>query len=149
MVKKALHIFLAMHLLISSIGLPVYEHICQKNGSTFSLFIESNNCCSKSNIKSPKRSCGFRKTDDSSAKITKKPCCEDKITYNKLEVISKDLMVDVSPVKELLTSTLNEYFTINYLPQIPIEQKSLGFHLYKPPPIHRVQFTILYQSFLC
>lgn len=149
MIFKGLHILLAFNLLISTIGVSAYEHICSKNGSTFSIFVKPQSCCSKKKSKScSANGCSQHKSNNSPS-FNKKPCCEDKTHYKKLSVSATEQT-------KVIPSELQSIF---YLPVDVISFSKIGFicenektlksYLYKPPPLTVDNLRVLYQSFLC
>jgi hypothetical protein len=72
-----LHITISLNLLLSNIGMPIFEHICKRQGTTISFYIKSKTCCSK---KSKCHIAQARKTQDdykSKEEFKKQPCCKD------------------------------------------------------------------------
>lgn len=149
MFNKSLHIILAINLFISSFGLMTFEHICSKNGTTLSFFIKSEGCCAKKKVKSCSvTGCTLHKSNHGLS-FEKKPCCEDKTHYKKLNLSAIEL------TKVILT----EVQSIYYLPVAEISfnennfnsenEKTLKLFLYKPPPLPVDNLRVLYQSFLC
>ena len=153
MFSKLLHILLAFNLLISSMGVTAYEHICQKNGTNIAFFIRSHSCCTQKKQKccSAKKvgSCDTKDVKIKGDAINKKPCCEDKSHYKKLNTnaseITKVVFSNIQPIFcetiALVSSTLTDIISEN--------EKTLRFYLYKPPPLPVDNLRVLYQSFLC
>ena len=153
MIFKGLHILLAFNLLISTIGFRVFEHICSKNGTSIAIFIKSNSCCTKKK----KKCCSAKKvylceTKDVLAKgqtIKKKPCCEDKSHYKKLNTnaseITKVIFSDTQTV--FYSPIVGVCFDLN--DKVKENAKTLRFYLHKPPPLSVDNLRVLYQSFLC
>ena len=149
MIFKVLHILLAINLLISSIGVAAFEHICSKNGTTLSFFIKSESCCSKKKAKScSATSCAQHKSNHGIS-FNKKPCCEDKIHYKKLNISAteqtKVFLLEIQPIVyyPIVGHLLSEN---NVLSE---NEKTLRSYLYKPPPLPLDNLRVLYQSFLC
>ena len=150
MINKVLHILLAFNLLISSMGVTAFEHICQKNGTTLAYFVKSHNCCSqKKQNCSVVNNLGICQTSDSGKQgvnIKKKPCCEDRSYYKKLNTnaseFEKITLIELYPVS-------NSYWiNSSILEHVQENEKTVRFYLYKPPPIYK-DHRVLYQSFLC
>jgi hypothetical protein len=149
MILKVLHILLSIHLLVSSTGLAVYEHICSKNGTSYSLFVKPQSCCSKKKTKSCSAAgCAHHKAGND-VNIKKKPCCEDKTHYKKLNLTATEYS------KLILKVTQPEYISFpisGYSAEfdgLSQNSKTLRFYLYKPPPLQVDNLRVLYQSFLC
>ena len=149
MLNKSLHILLALNLFISSFGLMAFEHICSKNGTTFSVFLKPDSCCSKKKVKSCSATGCTKHKSNHGVAFNKKPCCEDKTHYKKLSVSATEQT-------KVIPSELQSIF---YLPVDVISFSKIGFicenektlksYLYKPPPLTVDNLRVLYQSFLC
>ncbi len=153
MISKVIHILLAFNLLISTMGLTAHEHICQKNGTTIAFFIKSHSCCTQKKQKccSAKKEllCETKDVLSKEPSINKKPCCEDKSHYKKLNTNASEITkVVLSYIQPIISETLVS--SISSLTIIDIEnEKTLKFYLYKPPPLSVDNLRVLYQSFLC
>lgn len=149
MILKVLHILLSIHLLVSSTGLAIYEHICSKNGTSYSLFVKPQSCCSKKKTKSCSAAgCAQHKTGHDT-NIKKKPCCEDKTHFKKLNLTATEYS------KLILKANQPQYisfpvsgYSIEFV-GLSQNSKTLRFYLYKPPPLQVDNLRVLYQSFLC
>lgn len=149
MLGKSLHILLAFNLFISSFGLIAFEHICSKNGTTFSVFVKPQHCCSKKKSKSCSASGCAKNGINQTASFNKKPCCEDKTHYKKLNVsateITKVVFSEIQPVfyHPIAGISLSDGDFIGE------NEKTVRFYLYRPPPLPVDNLRVLYQSFLC
>lgn len=153
MIFNLLHIFLAFNLLISSVGITANEHICQKKGRSIAFFLKPNSCCTPKK----KSCCSSKKIAICSSKshcskentFSKKPCCEDKTHYKKLNVsateITKIVFSEIQPFfyYPVAGISLSDYDFIGE------NEKTVRFYLYRPPPLHVENLRVLYQSFLC
>jgi hypothetical protein len=148
-----LHILLAVNLLISSMGVTIHEHICQKNGTTFTFFTKSHSCCSSKK----KKCCSVKKSHhcESNAllsygtNIKKKPCCEDKSHYSKLNTNASEVTKVVFSELQSVTYTPLVFAPYALNNEVIDNAKTLRFYLYKPPPLYVDNLRVLYQSFLC
>lgn len=153
MVFKVLHILLAFNLFISSMGISVFEHICQKNGTTISFFVKSGDCCS------PKRSayCSAKKVKscegnhqyNKGTSFSKKPCCNDKVSYNKLNVTATNNIKVENEVLHPISFDKSEVLPVSASIACTCDQNTLKAFHYKPPPLYPNNIRVLYQSFLC
>ncbi len=155
MFSRFLHIILALNLLVSSIGVAVYEHICSKKGTSLGFFQKPENCCHKSKVKScclkrKAKTCSIPICTNSSQPIlNKKPCCEDKSNFNKLNVAATAYEKIVLDVVQKMFSIVEQKFNLELLELPTSNEKTLSFHLYKPPPLYTEDIRVLHQSFLC
>lgn len=148
-----LHILLAFNLLTSSVGVSIFEHICQKNGTTVAFFFKSNSCCTQKKKKCCSASkaslCATKDVAIKGQNIKKKPCCEDKTHYKKLNTnaseIAKVIFSDIQPV--FYNPIVGVSYDLNDM--VKENEKTLRFYLYKPPPLPVDNLRVLYQSFLC
>ncbi|MBK8698759.1 MAG: hypothetical protein IPN29_04170 [Saprospiraceae bacterium] len=146
---KGLHILLAFNLLVSTSGLSTFEHICSKNGSTFSIFVKPNSCCSKKKSKCCSDNACTKHLSNHDFAFTKKQCCENKTHLKKLNVsateLTKIVLTDIQPIfYNPIAGTIlseNDFLSEN--------EKTIRFYLYKPPPLSVDNLRVLYQSFLC
>ncbi len=146
---KFLHIILALNVLLSTSGVTVFEHLCQMNGRTISIFIQPKGCCKSQKVTQnscQKAKCSLK--DHHHSSLSKKPCCEDKSQLLK--------STSEGAIQKIVTFDFNfDFITVNFLPSIvwasnitPTSQKALRFYLYKPPPTV-TDIRVFIQSFLC
>ena len=149
MFYKFLHIFLSLNLMISSLGLMGFEHICSINGTSFSLYVKPQKCCSKAVAKTCSASCCSKHQTKKGVSFNKKPCCEDKTHYKKLNVsateFTKTLLSEIQP------TFYNPITWVTFDPNNIVigNEKTLRFYLYKPPPPPVEDLRVFFQSFLC
>jgi hypothetical protein len=145
---KILHIILALHVLLSSTGVTVFEHLCQMRGRTIGVFIKPHSCCAqKESYRTSwqkSQTCHLNKTPQ----INRKPCCQDKSQFLKSDIKG-------APQKIASPAFHFQVFAFQALPAraleldfTPISQKTLRFYLYKPPP-QVTDIRVFIQSFLC
>ncbi len=153
MVLKVLHILLACNLFISSMGISVFEHVCQKNGTSISLFVKSGGCCSvkKRTCCSAKKAklCEALHHNHKGASISKKPCCSDKASYKKLNVTATNNIKVETVVLQPIFFDKSEVLPVNRIIACTHDQKTRKAFLYRPPPLYPNNLRVLYQSFLC
>lgn len=151
MIVKALHIILALNILLSSSGVTVFEHLCRMKGRTASFLFQAGSCCKKQKtIKSPchKTKCCSKKEAARGTSIHKKPCCEDKAQFFKTDtegiVVQKKSLPDFK-----FQPIFADPFANSQHPGVfPLHPKKPRFYLYKPPLIV-ADIRVLVQSFLC
>lgn len=149
MFGKSLHILLAFNLFISSFGLIAFEHICSKNGTTFSVFVKPQHCCSKKKSESCSASGCTKNGTNTTASFNKKPCCEDKTHYKKLNVSATEITkVVFSDIQTVFCHAIKGISLIDD-DFIGENEKTIRFYLYRPPPLPLDNLRVLYQSFLC
>ena len=149
MFEKLLHITLVLNLLVSSTGVTVFEHICSKNGSSFAFFIKPQSCCSKKKSRSCHKSRHIKQDKNENITLSKKPCCEDKYHFDKLNFagtsIEQTKSAAIQPIflhNPIVKGTLSsESFVFS--------ERSLRFNYYKPPPLNKENIRVLYKSFIC
>ncbi len=143
---KTLHLILAIHVLLSSTGLTVFEHLCQMKGRTVSIFTQPKGCCKLKN--SDKASCCLHEKETQDESFSRKPCCEDKSQLLKSNIdgaVQKIALPDFN-FQALYIQVLP--FQVIAFDVIPSSQKALRFYLYKPPP-KVTDIRVFIQSFLC
>jgi len=149
MLLKVLHIVLSLNLLVSSMGITAYEHICSLKGTTFSLFVKPKSCCSKKKNISKVTSLCNKHSNTVESTLKRKPCCEDKSSYAKLSISATpadkgDLSNDKICIHDVI---IPEIFSWKY--SGILNEKTFRTFFYKPPPVRRDNLRVLYQSFLC
>lgn len=151
MIVKALHIALALNILLSSSGVTVFEHLCRMKGRTASFFFQAGSCCKKQKtIKSPgyKTKCCSKKEASRGASIHKKPCCEDRAQFFKTDTEGTAVQKKSLPDAKFHLLFADAFSNTQHLGVLSIHQKNLRFYLYKPPLIAS-DIRVLVQSFLC
>lgn len=82
MVRKYLAYFLISLLSLSSVGMPVFTHMCSGMGKAWSsLFVQPKACCAGLNAHSGKQKCVSHPEANSGCKMKKMPCCENKVSF--------------------------------------------------------------------
>lgn len=82
MLRKFLAYFLISVLSLSSVGMPVFTHMCSGMGKAWStLFVQPNACCAGLNSHSGKLKCMSLPEANSGCKMKKMPCCENKVSF--------------------------------------------------------------------
>ena len=82
MLRKYLAYFLISLLSLSSVGMPVFTHMCSGMGKAWSaLFVQPNACCAALNSHTGKRQCKPHPEANSGCKMKKMPCCENKVSF--------------------------------------------------------------------
>ena len=152
MLKKAIHIILALLILGTSMGLTINKHYCQNQLKGMSVFFEPPNChdllqsqskkikgC-KHHQKAAKPTCKHAKKDDT------KGCCNNESEYFHLEenLVQPSISQDITPNFEW-TAILHFNFDFSY---ISYNHTNTKFQHYSPPLLCR-NITLLVQSFLC
>lgn len=151
MVVKALHIILAINILLSSSGVTVFEHLCRMKGRTASFLFQTGSCCKKQKtIKSPchKTKCCSKKEASRGTSIQKKPCCEDKAQFFKTDTEGTAVQKKSLPDAKFHPLLADKFADPQHPGILPLHQKNLRFYLYKPPLIV-ADIRVLVQSFLC
>jgi hypothetical protein len=151
MFKKVISIFLLINLFISSVGVMAFEHICEKNGTTTSLFFKPESCCAKKSNKICSVEYATHKHDNKGLSFNKKPCCEDKSTFLKVSTEVAQTAMSVLPeVTEVLDFGFDySFITANFNFGTTENQKLIKSYLYKPPLPDNTDLRVLFQSFLC
>jgi len=158
MLLKFLHIVLSFQLMVSSVGVTVFEHMCSKNGSSFALFKKPENCCSKKKSKAccnrnKSKTCSLpsvgKNKKEGTNSINNIPCCQDIAHHAKLNISAPSWDKVIFNTQKTLFFSANKVF---YFPQTDVQttnEKTIKFHLYHPPPLLKGNLRVIYQSFLC
>ncbi len=149
MLIKVLHIVLSLNLLVSSMGITAYEHICSLKGTTFSLFVKPKSCCSKKKNKSNGTTLCTKHSNTAESTIKRKPCCEDKSSYAKLSVSATSIDKIVFSDSKSYIDHASIPATFSWKHSGILNEKTFRTFFYKPPPVRRDNLRVLYQSFLC
>lgn len=136
MTIRLLHILIAINLMVSSLGVPVYEHACRKNGTTkVGFYFKPKSCCStKKSICYANKVCNDNKNKGQSSKLSKKACCEDishfiKATTLGIKQIGVSLWKQLNHEKSISSiTTFGLVNTFSFTTRI-------SFQFYHPPQI--------------
>ncbi len=148
MLGRLLHIVLVFNVLISSMGVMGFEHLCKLRGRSISFVVPPKSCCKKA--KSTPSHCtapageaigrpGFFYRDT--------PCCADFSKFFKADT-EGTVLKNIPPPPAMPSMLPGAYFIFAELEFLPHNQKILRFYLYKPPPLTE-DIRVLVQSFLC
>lgn len=124
MVKKILHITLALTLLIVTMGFTVSKHYCGDNLVSISVNHEAKSCCDSDN------------------------CCHNETNHYQLEddfvysFVATDIQIqNIDILFPVIFTVLNSETEINNDSEI---------HIFESPPPQKIQTVLsLYQSYLC
>jgi hypothetical protein len=149
MLSRLLHIILALNVLISSMGVMGFEHLCKLRGRSVSFVIPPKSCCKKA--KHAQEQCAAPSTASVGLPgffYRDTPCCADFSKFFKADTqgtVYQDLSAPV-PAMQAILPQAHYFFAEHDL--LPHNQKILRFYLYKPPPLTE-DIRVLIQSFLC
>lgn len=146
MIRKFLSFSLLAILSLSSIGVPVFSHVCNGLDKTWtSILIPHSNCCSHEGIE--KGTCKVPPESDKDCQVSKAPCCENEVTFAAL-----------NSTYTSLSQSLVTFLLIPALPGTPVERtetylsdvQDLKFYVSCDIP-HRYGRSLLIfeQLFLC
>ncbi len=78
MLRRLLSYQLAVMMLLTNIGIPVFTHVCHTQGKSWSsAFIPANSCCSKSDENQSYGFCHLPSAKEEGAAYEARPCCEN------------------------------------------------------------------------
>lgn len=112
MLRVFLTFFLISILSLSSIGVPVFTHVCNGMEETWvSFFVSPKACCAKSPVNKTTTCCKQINEGSDIPLIKKSPCCEDSITF---EYPASDFVSSFHPAqKKQITSSPSFFFLDN------------------------------------
>lgn len=142
MIKKFIHLFLAVSVFLSSAGIWVNSHFCQEKYVGSSLFFSLGSCCSNmdsSPCSMETMSCKHGKKDQN-----EKNCCQNKKQYYKLDQtqeiqtlelkdfgFSKKLIALVPFTPKFETTTFQtKHFPQNYSPPFIVYDRRVRFQTF-------------------
>ncbi len=86
-VIRVLHLLLIINLLASTVGVGVFEHLCEVNGRSASLVAAAKSCCaSRTNGASHAGAASFTHGPSGDAAMTKAPYCQDHASWLKADL---------------------------------------------------------------
>lgn len=131
---RFLHIFIITNILISTYGIPVFEHQCTRLGNQFSFYFSHKSCCS-----GKKKSCHslkvkFDKPLKESRQFTKVPCCKDKTSFAKTNALATQ-QTAIKYIKNF--DAPNYFFATPVLVNnsLDVITSKIFFTCYDPPPV--------------
>jgi hypothetical protein len=134
-VKKAISIFLASIILLSSVGFAINTHFCEGRAvdSSISMGVELLDC----GMPMPNNN------NNDGEQLDKQPCCQ-----NHHQIVE----VDQNQNNQFPAFELNDTFFVafinTFLVSESVKQKAQVNYLTTPPPLLKQDILILYQSFL-
>jgi len=139
-------IFLIFTLLVSSIGVSVNKHICEKEGTIVSYFVDIEDCVC--DIEVDHACCHKEKTESCHKEPkTKKGCCQEESEFFQLDLDYTTQIEDVSLNPDLLFSLVFAYNILNPSLEVENNKEIENFNHYSPPIPSR-DIPVLVQSFL-
>lgn len=148
MLRKYLAYFLISVLSLSSVGMPVFTHMCRGMGKSWSaLFVHPDACCARLLTYSGQEQCKSLPQGNSACQIKKMPCCENKVSFVALsshytaQHDNSQLLAWGFPLPAPLSPLDNRFY--HFCPQ-PINPISKG-----PPLRYGRSLLIFEQLFLC
>ncbi len=159
MLQQIAHILVAMMVILSTTGMTISKHYCQKQLKGIAILVDAENChettqksCHKSNSEATPKGCCANKTikeltcslDTNDAKDN---CCHNETNYVKndeQQLIKSTINLTINPDWSLVA-------VIYYLSYLVLEPTSNDFNHhtnYTFPSLHRNTRTMM-QSFLC
>lgn len=153
MVRRTLYILLAMHMLVSTLGITVYDRMCNMRGQDRSFSSDMERCCAhhaaqQAPVKRLHGACCAKAAKKAPIKkVEPKPCCGYEATFLKAHagapITTEKIALDWSPLAvALIPPALQLPAAPVYLTPKPQVQTS-----HAPP--NGAELRILYQSFLC
>lgn len=150
MINRILAYHLAMLVLLTNVGIPVFTHVCHGQGTVrSSLLLPSGGCCAKKRqVAQPAQAChSIGKCEK--AGIQPKPCCENKVSIARtnsdfsdelpawaLKNLGDIFVSPPAPVAVTLVSAFSQHF-ISFQPHAP------------PVPLHGRSLLVFKQIFRC
>jgi hypothetical protein len=146
-VIRSLHILLIFNILISTYGIPVYEHHCKRLGSQFAFYLIPKSCCS-----GKKKPCHvIKEITERPSKIacqfTKAPCCKDKTSFikNKTDAAQGNL-----------NKCIKNFYLVKHIFNSPLltQSNSIAYNskkfvpYYDPPPVLK-DILLMYRVYRC
>ncbi|MDQ3017844.1 MAG: hypothetical protein M3R25_14120 [Bacteroidota bacterium] len=78
MIRRLLSYHLAIMMLLTNVGIPVFTHVCHTQGKSWSsAFIPAKSCCSKSKNNQTAGLCHLPESKQEGVSYEARPCCEN------------------------------------------------------------------------
>ncbi len=152
--KTIANITLAFWILLSTAGITVNKHFCQKQLKSMAIFIAPQNCHQQENSchmaavrTAPKQCCSQNAaTQMTCAATTDGNCCqnESELLKNDTQLISNHIQQSISPDIQVVTL----FYTLKTYGFEPITSFISKPIIDDPPPLQR-DIPLLVQAFLC
>ncbi|MBL7791677.1 MAG: hypothetical protein JNK77_05125 [Saprospiraceae bacterium] len=148
MLRKALHISLALLIWLNANGIVVNKHYCRNELQSVALFVAARNCHATAAEKSAPKKCKLHcKAGDAPAAAFKKGnCCSDQSTYLKQHTDQVSLKEGKATAKPKILLATIPLIAFNAEPFELPSIKSAA--CYRPPPLIR-DIPVLIQTFRC
>jgi hypothetical protein len=142
MIKKFIHINLAILVFLSSSGLWVNSHFCQHEFLKSSFYFSFGSCCDA--IESSSCSENHDTCDMGDSEEGEDGCCENRVDFYKLDQDQQLQLVEFKPFNFLISSpAIIPEATIPF-----VDQLTLHFQNYSPPLIVYDRLK-RFETFLC
>ena len=138
---KLLNIFLASVIFISTVGVTVNRHYCQKQLRSTGLWWMPKSCHETADTNDKLPSCPFHVKETN---VKKRKCCSEESDYVKTETKQDFIFDDVLSKISFFKITTTSLYRIHISVFVGSDYDIYCFH----PPPDRVSRIVLYQSFL-
>lgn len=149
MLRKLFAYHLAALVLLTNIGIPVFTHVCNGEGKSWSsMLLPARSCCSKKKQMKSVEACHVA-SRGCEQRIQSKPCCEN---HTQLLKTQSDFF---NPLSEWVSKTLHQDFVALPLSDsafnfFTFSQSFFSFQPHAPPvPLHGRSLLIFRQVFRC
>ena len=147
MARKVSSYSLLVLLFLSSLGFPVFTHVCHGMDKTwFSIFVPPNDCCDQ--VANSIKTCKSTFEGGGDCFLSKRPCCEDEVSLAALDAdftYQSISTVSLLPIAAILVPHFNPIL-VGYSIHTSVPTSRFD---YFPTPRYGRSLLIFEQLFLC
>ena len=149
MIQRIIAYHLAFLILFTNIGVPVFTHVCNGQGKSWtSVFGTGRTCCSKKKAKKEKN-CHPVNLAVSKQGIQSKPCCENFVNYQQQQSECYNTL-PFGEGQHPQKAVFLPHPDFSFVPFTIVKGNSTSFSPHAPPAkLHGRSLLIFEQTFLC
>lgn len=143
LLKRILIIKFLLVLFVGTVGIPVFQHFCKKDGYQASLFVALDHCSDESDVK---LSCCAEEKSCPIQEGLEENCCDEKVSFIQITQLINE---DSAPVTIDSPLAGIDYYEPTVLSNQIFKEYQVRYSKYRrPPPLHGFACCIYYQLFL-
>ena len=110
MIRRLLSYHLAIVMLVTNIGIPVFTHVCHGQGKSWSsAFVPAKSCCTKSKPNELKGLCHIPAAQKDGLSFEARPCCENHSAFAQIhsDLAFSGADFSLKGINQLFTATMS------------------------------------------
>jgi hypothetical protein len=143
LLKRILIIKFLLVLFVGTVGIPVFQHFCKKDGYQASIFVALDHCTDENQ---PELSCCSEEKSCPMQEGLQENCCEEKVSFIQITQLINDETVQstLSP----FTPAVDSFEPFNLSKQVYKAYNRSYSRYRRPPTLSGFEYCIYFQTFL-